>query len=150
MWTTHQCDRFDTFDKLNWFFQGQDAWPPMCVVCVCATPLNVYAPACSSSRRELKDALAKGVSDSDFRVYEREQAVRRELEGALARLGGQVEGLVAEKERVSHQDPDPCSSQNVSILSSEHGLVVQRGTASTGRWFCEHTAPVRPIQQLLL
>lgn len=51
--------------------------------------------------RELKDALAKGVSDSDFRVYEREQAVRRELEGALVRLGGQVEGLVAENERVS-------------------------------------------------
>ncbi|MEW5297651.1 MAG: hypothetical protein WDW36_000847 [Sanguina aurantia] len=51
--------------------------------------------------RELKDALAKGVSDSDFRVYEREQAVRRELEGVLARLGGQVEGLVAENERAS-------------------------------------------------
>ncbi|KAG2490754.1 hypothetical protein HYH03_010908 [Edaphochlamys debaryana] len=46
--------------------------------------------------RELKDRLAKAATEAEYKMYEREQGVRRELEGEVSRLRNEVEVLRAD------------------------------------------------------
>ncbi|EFJ44044.1 hypothetical protein VOLCADRAFT_118871 [Volvox carteri f. nagariensis] len=50
------------------------------------------------SQRELKDRLAKAATEAEYKMYEREQAVRREFEGEVSRLRHEVEVLRADLE----------------------------------------------------
>ncbi|GIL53035.1 hypothetical protein Vafri_8732, partial [Volvox africanus] len=50
------------------------------------------------SQRELKDRLAKAATEAEYKMYEREQGVRREFEGEVSRLRHEVEVLRADLE----------------------------------------------------
>lgn len=59
-------------------------------------PPHPLLPCPQENVRELKDRLAKFATEAEYKMYEREQVVRRELEGEVGRLRQEVDVLRAD------------------------------------------------------